>query len=185
MSKPKYYKPDPKLDLVMERIVDVPKELVWRAWTEPEQLMKWFCPLPWKTTKCDIDLRPGGIFATTMMGPDGKETPHGSSCYLEVVPHERLVWTSALGAGFRPNPDGEAESCGITSFTAIICMEDHPKGCKYTAIALHKTPAESEAHAKMGFHEGWGAAFDQLVALVKTWPAPKKPGKPAGKSASR
>ena len=56
------YKIDPKLDLVLERVVDVPPELVWRAWTEPKHLMPWFTPAPWKTVDCEIDLRPGGIF---------------------------------------------------------------------------------------------------------------------------
>ena len=50
----------PGLDLILERVVDVPRELVWRAWTTPEHLMKWFTPVPWKTIACEIDLRPGG-----------------------------------------------------------------------------------------------------------------------------
>ena len=60
------YKIDPKLDLILEREIDVPPELVWRAWTEPQHLMKWFTPAPWKTVECEIDLRPGGIFRTVM-----------------------------------------------------------------------------------------------------------------------
>jgi uncharacterized protein YndB with AHSA1/START domain len=62
---------DPELDLILERVVDVPRHLVWAAWTQPQHLMKWFCPLPWKTTACKIDLQPGGIFQTTMQGPEG------------------------------------------------------------------------------------------------------------------
>ena len=60
---------NPKLDLTFERIVDVPKELVWRAWTEPALLKQWFCPLPWKTIDAEMDLRPGGMFRTTMQSP--------------------------------------------------------------------------------------------------------------------
>ena len=52
-------RPDPKLDLVLERVVDVPPHLVWEAWTQPEHLKKWFCPRPWKTIDCEMDLRPG------------------------------------------------------------------------------------------------------------------------------
>ena len=66
------YQPDPRLDLTFERIVDVPKELVWKAWTQPEHLKPWFCPLPWRTIDCEIDLRPGGIFRTVMLSPEGK-----------------------------------------------------------------------------------------------------------------
>lgn len=57
------------LDLVLERIVDVPKEMIWRAWTEPTLLMPWFCPKPWTVVACEIDLRPGGQFSTTMQSP--------------------------------------------------------------------------------------------------------------------
>ncbi len=52
--------PNPQLDLVFERIIDVPRELVWRAWTTPEMITQWFTPAPWKTLECEIDLRPGG-----------------------------------------------------------------------------------------------------------------------------
>ena len=58
--------PDPRLDLILERIVDVPPELVWAAWTTPEHVKQWFTPAPWKTVECEIDLRPGGIFRTVM-----------------------------------------------------------------------------------------------------------------------
>ena len=50
---------DPKTDLVLERVVDVAPELVWKAWTTPEYLKQWFTPAPWKTVGCEIDLRPG------------------------------------------------------------------------------------------------------------------------------
>ena len=55
---------DPKLDLVLERVVDVPVHLVWKAWTEPEHLKPWFCPKPWYVSECEIDLRPGGMLRT-------------------------------------------------------------------------------------------------------------------------
>ena len=66
---------DSKLDLVLERVVDVPRELVWAAWTKPEHIMKWFTPAPWTTVDCEIDLRPGGIFRTVMRSPEGQEFP--------------------------------------------------------------------------------------------------------------
>ena len=55
---------DPKLDLVLEREIDVPVALVWKAWTTPEHLREWFVPKPWTIAGCEIDLRPGGIFKT-------------------------------------------------------------------------------------------------------------------------
>ncbi len=64
MSQPNSYQPNPELDLMLERVVDVSPELMWATWTTPELLKPWFCPLPWKTVECEIDLRPGGIFRT-------------------------------------------------------------------------------------------------------------------------
>jgi len=84
------YRPDPRLDLSFERIVDVPKELVWKAWTQPQHLKPWFCPLPWRTIDCEIDLRPGGIFRTVMLSPEGKEYPN-LGCYLEVIENKKLT----------------------------------------------------------------------------------------------
>lgn len=157
---------DPKLDLILERVVDVPVELVWKAWTTPEHLKHWFCPKPWQTTECEIDLRPGGLFRTKMQGPEGEEHA-GDGCYLEVVENERLVWTDALGADYRPN---EAENgCFDGKFTAFVLMEAHEGGTKYTAIAKHGNADACKQHSEMGFEEGWGTALDQLVEYVKSW----------------
>jgi len=156
-------KPDPELDLVLERTVDVPRELVWKAWTTREHLMKWFTPVPWKTVDCEIDLRPGGIFRTTMRSPEGEEFPN-TGCYLEVIENEKLTWTSALEPGFRPST---ADPGPVGYFTAVISLEPHGEGTRYTATAIHTDVASRKAHEEMGFHDGWGKALDQLVEVVK------------------
>jgi len=168
MNRPIVFKPDPKLDLVLERIVDVPKELVWLAWTTPEHIKKWFTPAPWTTTDCEIDLRPGGIFRTVMRSPEGEEFPN-AGCYLEVIEGERLVWTDALEPGYRPTRRAadDAAGGGISAFTAVISLATHGEGTKYTAMAIHRTEAEKASHEAMGFHDGWGKALDQLVELVR------------------
>jgi len=154
---------NPRLDLRLERVVEVPPELVWAAWTVPEHIKHWFCPAPWKTVECEIDLRPGGIFRTVMRSPEGQEIDN-IGCFLEIVPSRKLVWTVALHPGYRPsNPTFD-----VPTFTAIIMMEPHPKGTKYTALAMHKDEDGRNAHDRMGFSDGWGKAFDQLVAHAKT-----------------
>jgi uncharacterized protein YndB with AHSA1/START domain len=157
---------DPKLDLVLERTVDVPRELVWQAWTRPEHLKKWFCPRPWTTTECEIDLRPGGIFRTVMRSPEGEETPV-VGCYLEIIENEKLVWTNALLPGYRPSNDTSFPGCGSIPFTGVVLLEPHGQGTKYTAMAIHADPAGMRKHAELGFHEGWGTALDQLVEVAK------------------
>ena len=90
---------DPALDLVLERDLDVPQALVWKLWTEPEHVKRWFAPAPWTISECDIDLRPGGQFYTVMQSPEGGSFPN-MGCYLEVVPNEKLVFTNALAPGY-------------------------------------------------------------------------------------
>lgn len=154
---------DPQLDLVLERVVDVPPALVWAAWTEPEHLKKWFCPRPWRTVACEIDLRPGGIFRTVMRGPEGPEMDN-AGCYLEIVPGRRLVWTGALEAGFRPS-----RKVGSVPFvfTAVIEIEPHGAGTRYTALVMHSDPEGAREHEAMGFSAGWGRALEQMVEAIQ------------------
>jgi uncharacterized protein YndB with AHSA1/START domain len=154
----------PKLDLVLERTVDVTPELVWMAWTQPEHLKKWFTPAPWTTVDCEIDLRPGGVFRTVMRSPEGQDFPN-LGCYLEIVPNRKLVWTNALEAGFRPS---RQEPKVPIRFTAVILLEPRGKGTKYTAIAMHADMESRKKHDDMGFQTGWGKALEQLVEHVNT-----------------
>ena len=158
--------PDPARDLVLERVVDVPPELAWAAWTQPEHMKKWFTPAPWTTIDCEIDLRPGGTFRTSMRSPEGQEFHHDPGCILEVVPNRKLAWTAALGPGYRPQPRAAAAAAPFL-FSAVITMEPHGAGTKYTALAMHSDADGKEKHAEVGFHQGWGAALDQLVAYMK------------------
>lgn len=151
---------DGDLDLVFSRVINVPRDHVWRCWTEPALLKQWFTPEPWRTIDCEIDLRPGGIFRTVMRGPEGQQHD-GAGCFLEVGRPERLVWTDALGPGYRPT--------GVPFITAILTLgEPEPGYTSYTAHVLHKDKADCERHAALNFHEGWGKACDQLVALART-----------------
>lgn len=156
-----------ELDLVLERTLDAPLDLVWKAYTDPEQLKQWFAPRPYQITECELDLRPGGIFRIRMVGPDDFDTGHGNpGCVLEVVEHQKLVWTSALAAGYRPAQAGDG--CDSFPMTAVITFADSGNGkTSYRAVALHKSAADREAHEKMGFHEGWGTVAGQLEQFAK------------------
>jgi uncharacterized protein YndB with AHSA1/START domain len=149
---------DPKLDLKLEREIDVPVDLVWKAWTTPEHLHHWFVPKPWSLASCEIDLRPGGAFNFVMRSPEGKDFPN-FGCYLEVVANQRLVFTDTLLAGFRPAPK--------PFFTAALLLAPSGTGTRYTALAIHGDEAGRKRHEEMGFHHGWGLVLDQLVAFIK------------------
>ena len=159
-----------ELDLHFERIVDVPREQIWAAWTTPALLMPWFCPLPWKTIACEIDLRAGGRFYTVMQSPEGLQFPN-TGCYLSIIPNKKLVWTNALEPGFRPATLPESSpghECAEFLMTATILLEAVAGGTKYTAHVMHANKEACITHKQMGFKEGWEACLDQLLAMIKS-----------------
>ncbi|MES2536256.1 MAG: SRPBCC family protein [Pseudomonadota bacterium] len=146
-------------DLVLTRIIDAPREKVFRAWTEPELLKQWFAPTPWTTPKAELDVRPGGANLIVMRGPDDNEFPN-RGVYLEVIKNERLVITDAYTRAWEPSEK--------PFMTAILTFEEFGGKTRYTACVRHWTVADREAHENMGFHQGWGQCTDQLAALVAT-----------------
>lgn len=150
---------NPKLDLVLERIVDITPEQMWKAWTDPEQLKIWFTPAPWKVTECRIDLRSGGEFYVMMSSPEGQASPC-NGCYLELIENRKLVWTDALISDYRPSEK--------PFMTAVITFEPHGSGTKYKVIVRHKNEEDRFQHENMGFIDGWSVALEQLVVLAKS-----------------
>lgn len=146
-------------ELVLTRLIDAPPEKVYRCWTEPELLKQWFAPRPYTTPVAELDVRPGGSANIVMRGPDGKDLPN-PGVYLEVVPGRRIVSTDAYVTAWEPSQK---------PFLTIVVTFDPENGkTRYTARARHWSAADCEAHEKMGFHQGWGAATDQLEQLVAT-----------------
>src|SRR5208283_1402313 len=88
-------------DLILTRIIDAPREKLFKAWTNPELLKKWFAPAPWTTPVVETDVRPGGSSLIVMRGPDGNEFPN-RGVYLEVVENQRLAFTNAYTRAWEP-----------------------------------------------------------------------------------
>jgi uncharacterized protein YndB with AHSA1/START domain len=157
-------------DLAVERVLDAPREAVWRALTSSDLMKRWWAPKPYETPEVELEARPGGRFYTRMTGPDGFEVS-GTGCVLEAVEGERIAWTSALLPGFRPA--AAIEDCVSFPFTAIVTLEDAGEGrTRYRAIALHRNEADRDTHAGMGFVEGWGICADQLGQVAAGLPEP-------------
>ena len=144
-------------ELVLTRLIDAPREKLYRAWTDPTLLKQWFAPAPWTTPHAELDVRPGGACKVVMRSPDGNDMPC-PGVYLEVVPNERLVFTDAYTGAWQPSQK--------PFMTVIATFEDEDGKTRYTARVRHWTVADREAHEKMGFHQGWGQCADQLTALV-------------------
>jgi uncharacterized protein YndB with AHSA1/START domain len=151
--------PDADRELVLTRLIDAPRETLFRCWTEPALIKQWFAPLPWTTPHAEMDVRPGGSSLVIMRGPDGNEFPN-PGVILEVVKNEKLVFTDAYTKAWEPSAK--------PFMTAIITFADEGGKTRYTARVLHWTAADRKAHEDMGFHQGWGICTDQLAALAKT-----------------
>lgn len=145
-------------DLVLTRIIDAPRETVFKAWTDPNLLKQWFAPAPWTTPVVETDVRAGGANLIVMRGPDGTEFPN-RGVYLDVVKNERLVFTDAFSKAWEPS---------VKPFmTVVLTFEDAGGKTKYTARVKHWNQADRETHEKMGFHQGWAICAEQLAGLVE------------------
>lgn len=158
----KRFEINPKTDFVIERFIDAPRQLVWEALTKPEHLKQWYMPKAWgRVSRAEMDVRPGGIFSIDIANGEGGEFPN-LGCFVEVVPAERLVWTSMLFPGYRPAVFDDIP------ITAIVTMEAAGTGTRYVFAALHRDEADFETNKASGWQEGTEIAVDQFVALVQS-----------------
>ena len=140
-------------ELVIVRTHDAPRELVWRAWTEREHLIRWSAPQGFSITHCEGDLREGGAWRTCMVSPDGKEHWVGGR-YLEIVPPERLVFTHLWddNDGF-PNPE---------SRVTVTLEEEGQKTRLHFRQEGLPSPASRDGH-----EIGWNESFDRLSDVLR------------------
>lgn len=151
---------DPKTDFAIERVIDAPTRLVWEALTKPEHLQAWYMPKAWgRVSNAELDLRPGGIIRIDIAVGDGPDIPN-LGCVLEVVPMQRLVWTSMLFPGYRPAVFDDIP------ITAIMTMAAEGSGTRYVFTALHRNEADLRTNKESGFYQGTEIAIDQFVEHV-------------------
>lgn len=147
-------------ELSVSRLINAPRSTVWQAWANPRNFEQWWIPAPISCRVAKMDLRPGGGFVTLMSEDGSAFHPHVDGCFLEIVPQERIVFTTALNEGWVPAEPWLA-------LTSIITMEDEGRGTRYIARAIHKNPEDSRRHAELGFEQGWGTAIEQLANLAE------------------
>lgn len=146
-------------ELSLTRLIDAPRDVLYRCWTEPDLIKEWFTPRPWTTPVVETDVRVGGSSRMIFRGPEGQEFPN-AGVYLEVVPNEKLVFTDAYTEAWIPSAK--------PFMTATITFADEGGKTRYTAVARHWTAEDKAQHERMGFHDGWGKATDQLEAFART-----------------
>ncbi len=148
-------------EIVMTRVFNAPRRLVWAAWTKPEYLARWFGADGWTVPVCEIDLRPGGTYRYVMRSSDGREvTMRG--VYRDVVAPERLVTTEVFEGftevGYRPEDQ--------TVSTAVLTERDGKT--TWTATIVYPSKEIRDGALATPMEEGMNGSFDRLDAILAT-----------------
>lgn len=149
-----YTKPDAEVTLV--RVFDAPRDLVWKAWTDPEQLAKWWGPKGFTNPVCEIDVKRGGRILIHMTAPDGTPFPM-NGVFHEVDPPYRLVFSdAAIDAAGNVLADG---------FT-VVTFEDLGGKTRLTVESIAKAAVPDAAEMVRGMNDGWNESLDRLAGLL-------------------
>jgi uncharacterized protein YndB with AHSA1/START domain len=144
-------------DLTITRLFDAPRSLVWKAWTDPAHMARWWGPKGYDNPVCDLEVRPGGKIHIEMRGPDGTVYPMKGS-FDEIVEPERLVLT----CGAIEKPDGTFQ---LEVHTTVTFAEQGGKTkLTMTAHVLRIDPGAE--FAGDGMEQGWTESFERLAAHV-------------------
>lgn len=139
-------------ELVIRRVFDAPREVVFDAWTRAEHLVRWWGPNDFTLPFCEIDFREGGAYRFCMRSPEGEDHWVWGE-YREIVEPERIAMTWN-----RENAAGELWSSTVVT----LSFEEHSSR---TAFTLHQTLFETVAYRDQ--HEfGWGQCLDRLGEFV-------------------
>jgi uncharacterized protein YndB with AHSA1/START domain len=155
-----------KQELVIIRIFDAPRELVWKAWTEPEHFMRWWGPKDFTAPFCQIDLRVGGKYLNCMRSPDGKDY-WSTGVYREIVPMERLVFTDSFadenGNIVPATRYGFGSDFPLEMLVTVTFEDEDDKTkvtLKHTGLPAGKIGEQTEA--------GWNESFDKLAQNLRS-----------------
>ena len=138
--------------LVITRILDAPRDVVFRAWTEPDRVARWWGPQGFVTTYCDMDIRPGGAFRVCMRSPEGAEH-WKQGIYREIVVPERLEFTFAW-------EDAEGKPGHQTLVTVTLA----DRGGR-TELTLHQAVFETVA-ARDDHRRGWTSTLQRFAEYL-------------------
>lgn len=152
---------NPELDLTVQRVIRAPRASVWKAWTTPALLARWWVPAPTQARVEQLEVRPGGAFVTSMSDDGRAFVPHTDGLFIVVEEQQRLVFTNAIDSSWHPTTPQPV------AMTAEIIFGEHPEGTDYRAIVRHADPQARQQHADLGFFDGWGAVTAALAELVE------------------
>lgn len=145
--------------LVITRTFDAPRALVWRAFSDPVHLSRWWGPKGYTNPVCEVDFRVGGHWHNVMRGPDGKDLPTDVT-FIEIVEPERIVYRNAPARGevWGDNPP--------PSFVRTITFSESDGRTTLTMRAEFDSSEHREAVVRRGWIDGTNESFDKLEALL-------------------
>jgi len=145
-------------ELVLTSVFDAPRELVFKAWTDPKRVAQWWGPHRFTNPVCELDPRPGGAIRIHMRGPDGTVYPM-TGVYQEVVEPERIVFTSAaLDAAGKPM---------FELLTTVTFGEQGGKTKQILRARVIKSTAQAAPYLA-GMEAGWTQSLERLTAYLAT-----------------
>ncbi|MGD0305950.1 MAG: SRPBCC domain-containing protein [Candidatus Acidiferrales bacterium] len=151
--------------MVITRIFDAPRALVWKAWTDPTYVMQWWGPKGFTSPVCKIDFRVGGKFLCCMKSPDGQEGWNGGE-YHEIVPHEKIVYSlyfaDSKGNKVDPAQYG-SEHEAIEDARDVVIFEDYGSGRTKLTMIGNELMEDAKNSGQL---EGWNEMFDKVAAVV-------------------
>jgi len=144
-------------EITLTRVFDAPRDRVWKAWTDPQHLARWWGPKGFSNPVCELDARVGGSWRIVMRAPDGAEYPCGG-VYREIVALERLVFTNIA-----TDKDGKPIIDGLTTVT----FADAGGGKSKLTLHTRGTALVDYAAAYLqGMETGWSQSLDRLEAFA-------------------
>ena len=151
--------------MVVTRVFDAPRALVWEAWTNPQYVMQWWGPKGFTAPVCKIDFRVGGKFLCCMRSPDGQEGWNGGE-YYEIVPHEKIVYSMyfADSNGNKVDPaELGIEHEAIEDARDVVIFEDYGNGQTKVTLIGNETIEDAKNSGQL---EGWNEVLDKVAAVV-------------------
>jgi uncharacterized protein YndB with AHSA1/START domain len=155
-------------EIIMERVLNAPRELVFQAFREPEHLKQWWGPRGWTLTVCNVDFRPDGVWHYCMKCVDESYTDYygfeswGKAVYKEIVEPEKLVYIDY----FSDAQGNEAEGMPATQVTMIF--EEHEGKTKIISRSLYDSPEAVQTVVDMGVEQGIGQTWDRLDEYLQS-----------------
>lgn len=150
--------------LVVTRLFDAPRSLVWEAWTQAEHISQWWGPKGFSTRVETLEFRPGGTWRYIMTAPDGKEYPVIGE-FLEIVEPEKIVGVDHFGEEYQAVIDPSKLPSQVIMTTIF---EEEGNQTRITITMTHPSAEDKAKNEQMGAVHGWNAGFDQLADYLAT-----------------